>query len=177
MECGNAEVGLAFDVLYPDTIIAQRWNDVLALKNADYNGGYEFVSYQWFLNGQPVEGFTSSQYYTGADLDFEGEYQVLVTRADDGVAAFTCSVVPVQYSQEEIENSGVLVFTSDVINVETPKAAKCYVYSMSGLLYSVSDLTEGVNVVDMPNEAGIYIMQFNYLDGDVEVRKIVVGKK
>ena len=177
MECGNAEVGLSFDVLYPDTIIAQRWNDVLALKNADYNGGYEFISYQWFLNGQPLEGFTASQYYTGSDLDFEGEYQVLVTRADDGVSAFTCSVVPVQYSQEEIENSGVLVFTSDVINLETPKAAKCYVYSMSGLLYSVSDLTEGVNVIDMPNEAGVYIMQFNYLDGDVELRKIVVGKK
>ena len=47
---------------------------------------------------------------------------------------------------------------------------------MSGLLYSVSDLVEGVNIIDMPKEAGIYIMQFNYLDGDVEIRKIVVGK-
>ncbi|MBR6520964.1 MAG: T9SS type A sorting domain-containing protein, partial [Paludibacteraceae bacterium] len=156
--------------------IAQRWNDVLAVKNSDYNGGYEFVAYQWFLNGMPLEGFTTSQYYTGANLDFSGDYQVLLTRKDDGVSVFTCSVVPVEFSQGELENTGVVVFANDVINVEIQKAAKCYVYSMSGLLYSVSDLAEGVNIIDMPKEAGIYIMQFNYLDGDVEIRKIVVGK-
>ena len=176
MECGNAEVGLSFDVLYSSSVIAQRWNDVLAVKNSDYNGGYEFVSYQWFLNGMPLEGFATSQYYTGAGLDFNGEYQVLLTRADDGISAFTCSFVPTEFSKEELENTGVVVFASDVINVETPKAAKCYVYSMSGLLYSLSDLEEGVNIIDMPKDAGVYIMQFNYLDGDVEIRKIVVGK-
>ena len=48
---------------------------------------------------------------------------------------------------------------------------------MSGLLYSVSDLEEGMNVIDMPKEVGIYIMQFNYLNGDIEVRKIVVERK
>ena len=174
MECGNAEVGLSFDVLYPDTIIAQRWNDVLALKNADYNGGYEFVSYQWFLNGQPLEGFNASQYYTGSNLNFEGEYQVLLTRKDDGVSIFTCSMVPIQYSQAELDNFGVLVFANGVINVETPKAAKCYLYDMSGVLYSVSDLTEGSNSIATPNAAGIYIMKFVYLDGDVEVQKIVI---
>ncbi len=177
MECGNAEVGLSFDVLYSSSVIAQRWNDVLAVKNSDYNGGYEFVSYQWFLNGLPLEGFATSQYYTGADLDFNGEYQVLITRADDGVSAFTCSINPTKFSETEIENSGVVIFSSDVINVETSEAAKCYVYSISGLLYSVSDLEEGMNVIDMPKEAGIYIMQFNYLNGDIEVRKIVVKRK
>ena len=92
------------------------------------------------------------------------------------MAIFTCSIVPTEFSQGELENTGVVVFANDVINVETPKAARCCVYSMSGLLYSVSDLEEGVNIIDMPKEAGVYIMQFNYLDGDVEVRKIVVGK-
>ena len=174
--CGDVEYTIEFDVLYSSDIIAQRWNDVLAVKNSDYNGGYEFVAYQWFLNGMPLEGFTTSQYYTGANLDFSGDYQVLLTRKDDGVSVFTCSVVPMEFSQGELENTGVVVFANDVINVETQKAAKCYVYSMSGLLYSVSDLVEGVNIIDMPKEAGIYIMQFNYLDGDVEIRKIVVGK-
>ena len=175
-DCGNVDTTVVFDVLYPNSVIAQRWNDVLAVKNSDYNGGYEFVAYQWFLNGTPLEGFTTSQYYTGSNLDFSGDYQVLLTRRDDGVAIFTCSIVPTEFSQGELENTGVVVFANDVINVETPKAARCCVYSMSGLLYSVSDLEEGVNIIDMPKEAGVYIMQFNYLDGDVEVRKIVVGK-
>ena len=175
MECGNAEVGLSFDVLYPDTIIAQRWNDVLALKNSEYNGGYEFISYQWFLNGQPLEGYTTSQYYTGLDLDFEGEYQLLLTRADDGISAFTCSIVPTKHSQEELENIGVLVFTSDVINVDIPKKSKCYLYNTSGLLYSVYDLQEGMNFIEMPSLAGIYIMKFDYLDGNIEIRKVVIS--
>jgi hypothetical protein len=176
-DCGDVDTTLFFDVLYPDTMIAQRWNDVLAVKNKDYNGGYEFVAYQWFLNGQLLEGFTTSQYYTGENLDFDGEYQVLITRADDGVSAFTCSITPTEFSESEMENSGVVIFSSDVINVEISEAAKCYVYSMSGLLYSVSDLEEGMNVIDMPKEVGIYIMQFNYLNGDIEVRKIVVERK
>ena len=176
-DCGDVDTTFVLDVLYPDTVIAQRWNDVLAVKNKGYNGGYEFVAYQWFLNGQPLEGFTTSQYYTGEKLDFDGEYQVLITRADDGVSAFTCSINPTKFSEAEIENSGVVIFSSDVINVETSEAAKCYVYSISGLLYSVSDLEEGMNVIDMPKEAGIYIMQFNYLNGDIEVRKIVVKRK
>ena len=176
-DCGDLDTTLVFDVLYPDTIIAQRWNDVLAVKNSDYNGGYEFVAYQWFLNGQPLEGFTASQYYTGADLDFNGEYQVLLTRADDGVSAYTCSITPVKFSESEIKNSGVVIFASDVINVKIPMAAKCRVYNMAGALYSVFDLTEGENIIDMPREAGVYVMQFNYLDGNVEVRKIVIGKK
>ncbi len=176
-DCGDLDTTLVFDVLYPDTIIAQRWNDVLAVKNKDYNGGYEFVAYQWFLNGQLLEGFTTSQYYTSENLDFDGEYQVLITRADDGVSAFTCSITPTEFSESEMENSGVVIFSSDVINVEISEAAKCYVYSMSGLLYSVSDLEEGMNVIDMPKEVGIYIMQFNYLNGDIEVRKIVVERK
>lgn len=176
-DCGDVDTTLFFDVLYPDTMIAQRWNDVLAVKNKDYNGGYEFVAYQWFLNGQLLEGFTTSQYYTGENLDFDGEYQVLITRADDGVSAFTCSITPTEFLESEMENSGVVIFSSDVINVEISEAAKCYVYSMSGLLYSVSDLEEGMNVIDMPKEVGIYIMQFNYLNGDIEVRKIVVERK
>ena len=149
----------------------------MALKNSEYNGGYEFVSYQWYLNGQVLDGFTGSQYYTGMDLDFNGEYQVLLTRADDGVSAFTCSFVPVEFSQSELNNSSALIFTSDVINIESPQSAKCYVYNMSGLLYSVFDLTEGGNVIEMPNEAGIYVMKFDYLDGYTEIHKIAVGNK
>lgn len=176
-DCGNVDTTLIFDVLYPSDVIAQRWNDVLALKNSEYNGGYEFVSYQWYLNGQVLDGFTGSQYYTGMDLDFNGEYQVLLTRADDGVSAFTCSFVPVEFSQSELNNSSALIFTSDVINIESPQSAKCYLYNMSGLLYSVFDLTEGGNVIEMPNEAGIYVMKFDYLDGYTEIHKIVVGNK
>ena len=40
----NSESIHAFGYYYPDSVIAQRWNDVLAVRNDIYNGGYEI----WF---------------------------------------------------------------------------------------------------------------------------------
>lgn len=169
-DCGNVDTTLVFDVLYPDSVIAQRWNDVLAVKNSDYNGGYEFVAYQWFLNGQPLEGFTSSQYYTGLDLDFSGEYQVLLTRKDDGVSVMTCGIVPTEFAEEVLNNIGTLVFRNDVVEVSSAQQARGYIYSLSGLIYSTFDLEEGNNFVQMPSQAGLYIM---VIEG-VEAQKILV---
>ena len=178
MECGNAEVVFAFDVYYPSDIITQRWNDVLALKKEDYNGGYEFVGYQWFLDGHPLDGFDGSQLYKeGHNLKFDGEYQVLVTRADDGVSMMTCSFVPTQYSEEELEDMGVLIFTRETtISVDLPQSARCCIYNMSGVLCWELDLSEGDNEIDIPCESGIYIVRFNYNNGGVDVRKMIVTK-
>ncbi|MBQ3997776.1 MAG: hypothetical protein II644_00400 [Paludibacteraceae bacterium] len=81
---------------YASSVIAQRWNDVLAIRNADFNGGYQFDSVQWYVNGQPIEGATDFNYYTGGDgaqLRFGEEYTALLTRSD-GVKLFTCPFVP-----------------------------------------------------------------------------------
>ena len=178
-DCGNLDTTLVFDVLYPDSVIAQRWNDVLAVKNSNYNGGYEFVAYQWFLNGVPLDGFTTSQYYTGEDLDFNGEYQVLLTRKDDGVEAFTCGIVPTKFEEEILTNGGVLVFvvSNSSVNIETSESAKCCIYNTSGLLCSSFDLDKGSNSVELPYESGVYIVHLLYANGDVDVQKIVFNKK
>ena len=170
-ECGNAEVGFSFDVLYSKDVIAQRWNDVLAVKNAEYNGGYEFVEYQWFLNGQPIEGAVSSQCYNGMDLDFGGVYKVLLKRKDDGVMAFTCGFEPEEYTEEQLNDIGVLVLANETIDIEVPLETRGRIYSISGLLYSVFDLDAGVNKVQMPSDAGLYLM---VIEGESSVRKLVV---
>ena len=174
-DCGNLDTTLIIDVLYSKDVIAQRWNDVLALKNSTYNGGYEFIAYQWFLNGNPLGGFIGSQFYeAGKDLDFDGEYSVLLTRKEDGVSMMTCSFVPTQFSASDFSNVGKLVFTNEIVSVESKQEAKCYIYNLSGLLYSVFDLNEGANMLNMPSREGIYLMVFDYIDRDNEVLKIVV---
>ena len=50
------EFPLNMTVNYPKDIFKFKFNNVLAVYNKDYNGGYEFVGYQWFYNGQPIEG-------------------------------------------------------------------------------------------------------------------------
>ena len=174
-DCGNVERNLNIDVLYPSDVIAQRWNDFLGVKNADYNGNYKFIAYQWFLNGRPVEGFTSSQFYVnGEDLDFNGEYQVLLTREEDGISAMTCAFTPEEFEKDQLADMGRLVFRSEVVTIESSQEAKVYIYNVSGLLYSVTDIIEGYNSVVMPDKSGIYIMQMIGNCGVVSVSNIVV---
>lgn len=91
----NVRLPFVLTLQYASTVIAQRWNDVLAIKNADFNGGYRFDSVQWFVSGAPIEGATEFNYYVGEgkQLRFGEEYQALLTR-EDGVKLFTCAFVP-----------------------------------------------------------------------------------
>lgn len=75
---------LPFDVLYPSNVFTQKWEDVLVVFNKENNGGYEFIAYQWMLNGMPIEGATGVYYYVGPDevLQQGGVYSVLLTTKD-----------------------------------------------------------------------------------------------
>ena len=91
----NITVDYTLTINYASSVIAQRWNDVLAIRNADYNGGYQFDSVQWYINGAPIEGATQFNYYVGPDqqLQFGKEYTALLTR-NDGTKIFTCAFIP-----------------------------------------------------------------------------------
>lgn len=93
----NITFPLTLTVQYASSVIAQRWNDVLAIKNADFNGGYTFDSVQWYLNGQPIEDAIEFNYFAGEDkfLQFGQPYSALLTRSD-GVKLFTCAFIPTQ---------------------------------------------------------------------------------
>ena len=100
----NVRLPFVLTLQYASTVIAQRWNDVLAIKNADFNGGYRFDSVQWFVSGAPIEGATDFNYYVGEgkQLRFGEEYQALLTR-EDGVKLFTCAFVPAPVPAEVMD--------------------------------------------------------------------------
>lgn len=77
-----------FNVSLPSSIVEARFDDVLAFLSPDYNGGYVFDSYQWYVNGQPIEGATGSWYYNPA-LDKDAEITVSAT-LPDGTVAWVC---------------------------------------------------------------------------------------
>lgn len=97
---------LMLTIRYADTILAQRWDDILAVRNADYNGGYEFIAYQWYKNGEPLlladtltrTDTTSVLKFLDEEMDLDAEYQVLLTRAGDSLQVMTC---PIRLSEEE----------------------------------------------------------------------------
>ncbi|MDE5609966.1 MAG: T9SS type A sorting domain-containing protein [Bacteroidales bacterium] len=90
--CYVAEDALTFEIPYPSNIIVQKWNDVLAVLSAEYNGGYEFSGYQWYRNGEPLEGETRPYYYAKPYLRSGDTYAVLLERASDGLKLPSCGV-------------------------------------------------------------------------------------
>ncbi len=59
--CGEAkQYSMPLEVLYPSSVFQQKWEDVLAVLNKQYNGGYDVIAYQWYLDDQPIIGATSS---------------------------------------------------------------------------------------------------------------------
>lgn len=171
--CGNLNIPFTVSVLYPSSVIAQRWNDVLALQNADYNGGYKFVAYQWYKDGEPMEGEIRSILYRPADMDYAATYTMLLTRITDGVSAFTCGITPVEFSDEDIKERSSITFSDGSISLVARNAGIMYVYGFGGQLIVSSYLHEGENRVALPAVAGMYVVKIVYEDGVIESRKIV----
>lgn len=98
----NVKLPFRLTVQYDSAVITQRWNDVLAIRNAEHNGGYHFDAVQWYLNGAPIEGATSFNYYAGdgQSLKMGADYSALLTR-NDGVTLMTCVYVPVPVPEAE----------------------------------------------------------------------------
>lgn len=98
--CYAEEEALNFEIPYPSDIIVQKWNDVLAVLSAEYNGGYEFSGYQWYKNGEPMEGETKPYLYVKPYLRSTDTYAVLLERASDGLKLQSCGVKRKSYPKE-----------------------------------------------------------------------------
>ena len=172
--CGKEHETIMLNLLYPKEVIVQRWGDVLAVTNEDYNGGYEFVAFQWYKNGQIVEGSTSSIFYESSGLDLNAEYSVMLTRGNDSVMLMTCSADLVDFANNEEKKVIVFSKSDNTIDVETPEKARVKIWSTSGLLIKEIFMKEGVNVVDMLGMKGVYIIEFIFENNQREIQQIVI---
>jgi hypothetical protein len=171
LACGGDDIDVMVDVYYPDSVIAQRWNDVLAVRNDDFNGGYEFVAYQWYKDNMPIDGATSSILY--GDLDFDAEYSVMLTR-NDGVKEMVCAIKPIQFS--DMAGDPILIFTPDVssdVVVKVAKSAQVRVWSTTGLLVGEYSIEEGENALNMESLQGVYLLEFIFVDGNHAIERVV----
>ena len=174
MDCDDVTIPLNINILYPDSIILQRWNDVLGIRNSDWNGGYDFVAYEWFENGVRIEGQNSSNLYMPDGLDFTGSYHARITRAD-GVAVNTCPVTPTEYPSSEITVVPTVTFTGGTFSVKSSVDGVARMWTMTGMLVSQTDIVNGQTDITAPSADGVYIMEFRMADGTEKVQKVIVN--
>jgi hypothetical protein len=94
--CSEKTFTVDFSVLYPASVMEQRWNDVIVLKNPAFNGGYEFYNHWWFVNDQPLrEQYNRGNYIymEHSTLQFGAEYRVRLMRMNEHERIFSCPLI------------------------------------------------------------------------------------
>ena len=89
--CEVAEQALCIELGYSSSVLWQK-SDLIAITNDDYNGGFEFTSYQWYRDGEPIPGATGPN-LAMTEEDRGHEFYVVVRRLGDGVQLGTCSII------------------------------------------------------------------------------------
>jgi hypothetical protein len=177
---------LSFTMLYPASLIRQKWNDVLAVYNEKYNGGMTFSSIRWFHEGSQIEskGDNNSYIYVLPELRFGEAYWVELTRADDGKTFRTCPFYPERRQDGQRQNTGERIRLSlekpdnmRAIRISSERSGEYIVYDVTGkhlMQGGFGDGTDNVIYFDAHAAAGTYMICFIASDGTKEVRKWLV---
>ncbi len=157
-QCPVPDVQLCVQVNYPSSIVAQK-DGVVALLNENYNGGYTFLNYQWYRNGEPIEGAVDS-YVPVTTEDAGAEYTVVVTREGDGTVLPTC---PIVYNMPV----GVDDVWADCTVYPTVVSSGGELRIMGGDNYEIYNLLGGfvqrglTGTIVAPSVAGVYFVKVN----------------
>ncbi len=160
--CGNSLHWdrVPFTVLYPSWLIVQRWNDVLALYNERYNGGYTFSEIRWFHEDSllTARGEHDGYIYIRPTLEYGTPYHAELTRTDDGKTFPTCNFYPHEQRdtiifKEQVEISHTLI---------EPKTTRIWITTNTSGTYNIYDVS-GTRV-----QQGFFGAEYNtfYIDFD-----------
>ena len=173
-ECGGITFTDTLKVYYSNKIMEQKWDDVIALLNKNYNGDHTFTGYQWYRNNQIMQGEKNSYIYLASQkLNPADCYQVLVTRPDN-TKVFSCCF----YSGEPrpTTDNPIVIQSGGVIKVTPlPENSTVRLWTVTGILLQ----SQKINASDFEinvSQQGIYLLEIvtteNNTDG--KVFKIVV---
>ena len=104
-----------------DDIVIQKYNNVLIVNNnPETNGGYSFVSYQWYKDGVQVG---TGQYYSAGEnsddlLDENAHYSVKIT-TEDGEELQTCDFTIEMNIQATLAVSPNPAVKGNMVNIST----------------------------------------------------------
>ena len=181
--CDADTMILKFDVYYSASIMQPKFDNLITIYNEEFNGGYSFVSYQWYKNDEKIEGETNPYLYLRDGETFrEGDcYYLELERADDGVVMPTCKICPgdeatwvdnVSYGDDLLKMT--LLDKSQRVYIDGLFEGRILVYSITGLLLDEFYIDEDTPYFVAPNMAGVYLLYFVDIDQSVYSYKIQV---
>lgn len=157
-------------VLYPSSVLEQRWDDVICVLTSGYNGGYDFTAFQWYKDGSLLTGETG--YYLNQKLEKGAEYSVLLTD-QSGTQLMTCPI-RIGYEEPDIRVEPTLVHKRQPVRCQVAEEANMWVYDTMGKLQISNVLHQGRNDVQLPQQSGMYMLKVVLQTGEERTFKVLV---
>ena len=166
-----------FLLRYPSWIIEQNWNDVVALLNEDYNGGYKFSAYEWVVNNSPT-GHKQSYLYLPESLGNGDEVSILLTRAGETHAVPSCPIVIYDKSPELVSTYPVLAHPTGMpgqIRLMAQVEGEYTLYSAAGQRIAAGSYRAGEELYLQTNGVeACYILRLSTPSHGVQTKKMIV---
>lgn len=162
---------ITLTIQYPSSVMEKRWDDVICVLTSAYNGGYDFVAFQWYKNGQPLIGETG--YYLNHPLEEDAEYTVLLTQADS-TQLMSCPIL-LEKEEPEISVEPTLVKQRQPVRCHVPENAMVYLYDALGRMMMQESIVNGDTYLTMPGVQGVYLMKVVMQDNRERSVKIIVN--
>ncbi|MDR3366163.1 MAG: MBG domain-containing protein [Prevotellaceae bacterium] len=171
-KCPVEEQPLSITISYPSFIMAQKWNNVIALRKGDY----EFTAYQWLKNGEELPGATQPYLYMPPMLDPTATYSVLLTRTD-GVTLSACPCRIYLRTQENEENITAYPTVTDkgsTLTITSLQQGEAIIRNTFGVGVTRQTFGVGTSTIAVPGQAGIYFIELCVEGEKAKTVKILV---
>lgn len=173
-DCPGSSFIQCFDVYYPDTIMNQKWDDVVAVKNKFYNGGFDIAGCQWYKyeNGTWVMMPGENKSVLQHGVQKGNQYMLEVTRPD-GTKMMTC---PITITDGRPENPTVIVM-GGLINIFVKSGGSIVnVWTSDGILMRTGTYNQQNYQINTPERPGTYIIEVTTDKGGKTAKPIVVSR-
>ena len=145
---------------YPVDIFMQT-GGFLAVQNAAYNGGYEFVSFAWFRNGEKMD--ENASYIPTNPTDIGATYVLSLVREGEKYSIESCPLVYDPHAQgiDDVSAENVVVWPTMVQAGGTLWMAPgeaCTIYNILGAVVARYPKSETTRSITAPAQAGMYLV-------------------
>ena len=177
--CGiSRSDSLTLLIRYPSWILEQNWGNVVAPLRAEYNGGYEFGAYTWFVNDAVFQNDGQPYLYSNS-LKPKDKVVLYATRVGESYAIPTAPLYITEPAPDVFPNPVLINPTSvpkhqPTVTIEAQSDGVYRVYSATGGLYRTEALKAGTQTVELPAVPGCCLIQVTTEDGYQLTQKIII---
>jgi hypothetical protein len=177
--CSNSTSGdVQVLIKYPNWIIQQNWDDVVAPLSAEWNGGYEFSKSVWYLDGDQQTGTGAGYLHTAKPMSPGSQVYAEFTRKGENYAIPTCPIT-IRQMKQNVYPEPILVNPNQaprhmpVITIDAPTDGLYDVYTSTGILLFSGKFDEGKTNVTLPAVNGIYFV-LTHSNDKTDTHKVIV---